>query len=92
MAQHTARPLVDLRRLVEWQAFNGAVGNSDGHAKNLSLLYDRDGARLAPFYDLLSTRHDSALDRALAMAVGDRRDADTLTRQHWEAFGACSNA
>lgn len=86
VARHTSHPLLELRRLVEWQAFNVAVGNSDGHGKNLSLLYDGDGVRLAPFYDLLSTRHYQALDRALAMAVGQRRDADTLSRQHWEAF------
>ena len=86
VARHTSRPLLELRRLVEWQAFNIAVGNSDGHGKNLSLLYDGASVRLAPFYDLLSTRHYPALDRALAMAVGERRDADTLSRQHWEAF------
>lgn len=86
LARHTSRPLLELRRLVEWQAFNVAVGNSDGHGKNLSLLFDGVGVRLAPFYDLLSTRHYQALDRALAMAVGPRRDADTLSRQHWEAF------
>lgn len=86
VARHTSRPLVDLRRLVEWQAFNVAVGNSDGHGKNLSLLYDGASIRLAPFYDLLSTRHYPTLDRALAMAVGPRRDADTLSREHWEAF------
>jgi serine/threonine-protein kinase HipA len=86
LARHASRPLVELRRLVEWQAFNVAVGNSDGHGKNLSLLYDGAGVRLAPFYDLLSTRHYQALDRALAMGVGQGRDADTLSRQHWEAF------
>ncbi len=86
LARHASRPLLELRRLVEWQAFNVAVGNCDGHGKNLSLLYDGVGVRLAPFYDLLSTRHYRSLDRALAMAVGQRRDADTLSRQHWEAF------
>ncbi len=86
LTRHASRPLIELRRLVEWQAFNVAVGNSDGHGKNLSLLYDGASVRLAPFYDLLSTRHYQALDRALAMAVGTRRDADTLSRQHWEAF------
>ena len=86
VAQHTARPLVEIRRLIEWQAFNVLVGNCDGHGKNLSLLYERRRSRLAPFYDLLSTRQYAMLDRNLAMTVGGRRDPDTLLRQHWEAF------
>ncbi|HOI10938.1 MAG TPA: type II toxin-antitoxin system HipA family toxin, partial [Myxococcota bacterium] len=39
--EHSASPLVDARRLLGWQAFNLLVGNSDGHGKNLSLLYGR---------------------------------------------------
>ena len=61
-----------------WQAFNVAVGNSDGHGKNLSLLYDGVGVRLAPFYDLRSTRHYQALDRSLAMAVAAPRRRHAL--------------
>lgn len=79
-------PLVDVRRLIEWQAFNVCVGNSDGHGKNLSILHDRAGARLAPFYDLLATRHYPALDRFLAMAVGGQRDPDRLARTTWEGL------
>ena len=73
-------PLVDVRRLIEWQAFNVCAGNSDGHGKNLSILHDRAGARLAPFYDLLATRYYPSLDRFLAMAVGGGRDPDRLAR------------
>lgn len=86
IVRHTARPLVEVRRLIEWQAFNVIVGNCDGHGKNLSLLRDGRSIRLAPFYDLLSTRQYPMLDRNLAMTVGGRRDPDTLLRQHWEAF------
>jgi serine/threonine-protein kinase HipA len=34
-----------------------AVGNADAHAKNFSVLHDRDSPaiRLAPLYDVLST-------------------------------------
>jgi serine/threonine-protein kinase HipA len=34
-----------------------AVGNADAHARNFSVLYDRDSPaiRLAPLYDVLST-------------------------------------
>jgi hypothetical protein len=53
--------------MVEWQVFNAAAGNADGHGKNLSILYDDEGPRLAPFYDLVSTREYPKLDRLLAM-------------------------
>lgn len=82
--QHVAHPLIDVRRLLEWQAFNVVVGNSDGHGKNLSLLYRDRGVELAPFYDLLSTRQYPALERRLAMSVGSRRDATELHRAQWE--------
>ena len=81
-----ARPLVDVRRLIEWQAFNLVVGNSDGHGKNLSLLHVAGALRLAPFYDLLSTRQYPALDRNLAMRVGGERDPARVQRKHWEAL------
>ncbi|MDD0813278.1 HipA domain-containing protein [Curvibacter sp. HBC28] len=38
-----------------WIVFNTMVGNSDSHLKNISFLVDRDGKRVAPFYDLLCT-------------------------------------
>lgn len=36
--------------------FNIIFGNTDDHAKNYSLLFDGDGWRLAPFYDIISSR------------------------------------
>ncbi len=78
--------MVDIRRLVQWQAFNVVSGNSDGHGKNLSILYDGREVVLAPFYDLLSTRHYETLDRKLAMSIGGRRDPDQVLRLQWETL------
>jgi serine/threonine-protein kinase HipA len=80
------RPVVDVGRILEWQVFNVVAGNSDGHGKNLSLLYDEEGPRIAPFYDLLSTRHYAGLDRQLAMSVGGTRNPDELVRSRWTAL------
>ncbi len=45
-----------LESLLRAVTLNLVVGNGDAHAKNFSLLHDRNGAlRLAPLYDLLST-------------------------------------
>lgn len=82
---HVVAPLIDGQRMLAWQAFNVVAGNSDGHAKNLSLLYGPNGLRLAPHYDLLSTRYYPALDRGLAMAVGGRRDPDLVGPPQWRA-------
>jgi serine/threonine-protein kinase HipA len=58
---------------------NVALGNCDAHAKNFSLLHTLTGAlRLAPLYDLLSTRL-YPLDDKLAMYVDTVRNADRVT-------------
>lgn len=82
-------PLDDLSSLLRWQIFNVLAGNSDGHAKNLSLLYRRDGStRLAPFYDLVPTRAIENLDHSLAMRVGPMRDPGNVGRSHWRSLAS----
>ncbi len=45
-----------LETLLKATTLNVLIGNGDAHAKNFSLLHDRNGAlRLAPLYDLIST-------------------------------------
>lgn len=83
---HVDRPLVDVPRVIEWQAYNIVLGNSDGHAKNLSILYADDGVKLAPLYDLVSTREYKRLDRKLAMGVGGRQKPDEIGRAEWIAL------
>lgn len=80
---HVAQPLIDVRRAIEWQSYNIVLGNSDGHAKNLSILYSDDGVKLAPLYDLVSTREYKQLDRKLAMGVGGRQNPDEIGRTEW---------
>jgi serine/threonine-protein kinase HipA len=84
--ENVVNPVVDVRRVLEWQAFNVVVGNSDGHGKNLSILYEHNEIRLAPFYDLVSTRHYERLDPLLAMGIGGTRNPDELLRARWVAF------
>lgn len=80
----TTEPLADAQALLRWLAYSVVVGNADAHAKNVSLLRD-DGWRLAPFYDLVSTRAYERIDRRLAMAIGGESDPDRLRRHHFEA-------
>jgi len=80
-------PAIDLQNLLRWQIFNVLAGNSDGHAKNLSLLYLQNGGiRLAPFYDLVCTRAIERIDYHLAFDVGGQRDPGQITIKHWDAL------
>ena len=77
----------DLTDLLRWQIFNNLAGNSDGHAKNLSLLYLPDGkTRLAPFYDLVCTRAVARVDHKMAFAIGGGWDPSLIQAKHWKAM------
>jgi serine/threonine-protein kinase HipA len=83
--RHTSFPLADLQRLLQWTLFNLLVGNSDGHGKNLSLLYEAGGApKLAPFYDLVCTRNYKKIAREMAMNLGGAWDPDLISAKHLE--------
>lgn len=80
-------PALDTQNLLRWQIFNVLAGNSDGHAKNLSLLHSPDGQTvLAPFYDLICTRAIERIDEQLAFDVGDERNPSLITPRHWNDF------
>lgn len=80
-------PANDVQHLLRWQAFNVLAGNSDGHAKNLSLLHQTNGEiRLAPFYDLVCTRAIERIDFHLAFSVGDERNPGVVTFKHWDTL------
>ena len=87
----SSEPAIDVQHLLRWQIFNVLAGNSDGHAKNLSLLHLPDGTtRLAPFYDLVCTRAIERIDYHLAFDVGGERNPSVITSAHWEALAkAC---
>jgi serine/threonine-protein kinase HipA len=82
--EHSTQPASDKRSLLQWTAFNYIIGNCDAHAKNLSMMISRADYRLAPFYDLLSTRAYPALSANFAMRIGKQRRADWVSRTHWE--------
>jgi len=83
----SSEPAIDAQHLLRWQIFNVLAGNSDGHAKNLSLLHLPDNAtRLALFYDLVCTRAIERIDYHLALDVGGERNPSLITYAHWEAL------
>ena len=69
-----------LRRLVA----NLLLGNADAHAKNFSLLRERDGLlQLAPAYDLVCTLVWPNLASRLAQSIDGQFDAGQVGRKRW---------
>lgn len=85
VSRHSMEPLLDSRALIDWTAFNTAVGNADAHGKNISILYDKSGRiRLAPFYDLVCTTAYPRISTNLAMTLGGCKRAGQLLPKHIE--------
>ena len=88
---HAAQPAVALSTLLDWQILNCLLGNWDGHAKNLSLLYPagQRAPALAPCYDMVSIEYLNRFQhnpwtRDLALAVGEHVRLEQITRADWE--------
>ncbi len=80
------RPAVEVLKLLDAAIFNLIVGNADAHGKNFSILYDGEGPRLAPLYDLLATVAWPDLSPRLAMRIGKRATPDEMDARGWSAF------
>jgi serine/threonine-protein kinase HipA len=79
-------PAKDLLQLQRWVMLNYLIGNSDAHAKNISLMIDSQGYRLAPFYDVLSVQAYG--DNDLALYIGDEDTFHSVGAHSWEALCA----
>lgn len=84
LRRHSAAPAVDLLAFLDALTFNFAIGNGDAHAKNYSLLLEGEQApRLAPLYDLLSTRaYGRRFGRKMAMKYGGEYRFDRIRGRH----------
>ena len=76
-------PGAELRKLAGAVVFTVLIGNSDAHAKNLSLLLDPPGTvRLAPLYDTVPTMLFPRLKVRCAMWVGGvHRSLEDVTHE-----------
>lgn len=85
----TAEPAISQERFIASTIFNLAIGNSDNHAKNHALLYDRGPIpRLAPLYDLLPTRLDPNVTHDLSFNIGAASHPDEIQGADLLAFFA----
>lgn len=74
----------DLLSVQRWVMFNYLIGNSDAHAKNISLMINKQGYQLAPFYDLLCVQAYG--DNDLALFIGDNTNYEAVGAHSWEAL------
>ncbi|WVT77506.1 type II toxin-antitoxin system HipA family toxin (plasmid) [Sinorhizobium chiapasense] len=82
----SARPATDVLKLLDAAIFNLIVGNADAHGKNFSVLYDEQGPRMAPLYDLLSTVAYPDLSPKMAMRIGKCATLAEMDVDGWQAF------
>ncbi len=80
---YSAQPVDDSDRFLKMIIFNYLVGNSDAHGKNFSLLHTKNGLRLSPAYDLMSTAAYPILDTRLAMKIGGEDRPSEIYQEHW---------
>jgi len=80
--------LTDITRFIEWIIFNYLIGNTDAHAKNISLLHTGSGIKLAPFYDLLSTEvyPEKIVDHGMAMLINGKGKYNSLKPEDFTAL------
>ena len=89
---HSASPIDDQIKLWDMIIFHYLIGNTDGHIKNFSLLYDsRLGSkRLAPAYDIVSTIVYDTHSSEMAFSIGGVSEWKDLDRAAFErAAGEC---
>lgn len=80
----SSSPAEDILNLLRWHVFNLLAGNSDGHAKNIAILYTPEGPRLAPFYDLVCTGVYTGITRDMAFSTGRNHDPGQIRKADWE--------
>jgi serine/threonine-protein kinase HipA len=86
IARFSAAPIIDIKKFIDLYIFSYIIGNGDLHAKNISLLAQRDTELLAlsPCYDVVSTLPYG--DQRMAVQLGGRDD--NFSRGDFVSFAA----
>ncbi len=74
----------DLFNFQRWVMFNYLIGNSEAHAKNISVFISTSGFALTPFYDLLCLQVHG--NNQLALNIGNEYNFDSIGAHSWEKF------
>ena len=83
----TKDPKKDRSELFLLTVFNVAIGNTDNHAKNHSLIHiEGSKPQLAPAYDLLPTSYLPPNMQELAFRIGNAKFLDDIELEDWILF------
>lgn len=77
LRQYGTQVRTDLHELFRRMVFNVLVTNDDDHLRNHGFLFDGDGWRLSPLYDVVP-KPQVGLERRLVLGVGPQGRAATL--------------
>ncbi len=89
ITQATGEAISTRRSIIDWVVFNYLIGNSDSHAKNISLLWRGNRWTLAPAYDLLSVAvysDDPEKLHDFAFKIGGETRYGWITGASWYEF------
>ena len=86
LKKHSALPVADMDAFLKMVEFNYLIGNADAHGKNFSILYGKNGIRLAPVYDVMDTDIYPQVSKKMAMKIGKKYDAPYIFKHHWLSY------
>lgn len=86
LKRRSAAPIEDQIRLWDMIVFHWLIGNTDGHIKNFSIVYDRSlkSLRLAPAYDIISTILYDTHSKEMAFSIGGEIEWAKIDRKCFE--------
>lgn len=76
----------DVLSLLDAVIFNVLIANVDSHAKNYSIVHDRDGPQLAPLYDLMAADAWEGITKNMAQDIGGENRGAQIRARHWGRF------
>lgn len=77
------------RRMFDYLVYNVAIGATDAHAKNFSVLLSATDIRLAPLYDVASILpYDRDPGLKSAMKIGDSWQLAKVSDSDWAVVGS----
>ena len=83
LLERAVDPTGERLRLLEQVTVTIALGNADAHAKNLSVIHEREGlVSLAPMYDLVPTLAFIPRQTRSALPVAGKFRMDEITTEH----------
>ncbi len=77
-------PGLDVQLFFERVVFNFLIGNGDGHFKNHSMSYTKDGIRLSPAYDIVCSKLVIPNEEDSALTLNGKKNS--LTRTDFDIF------